>query len=117
MAVVEMVTGSTRHNAIRDILFSATQSAALGPTRKASNVVPDSMSRPADILLPTWHGGRSAALDLHIISPLQQSTIHEAGFTPGHTLLVGTQRKLTAHLQACRSVGVTFIPMVAETLG
>ncbi len=95
-----------------DVLFSAAQSAALGPTREASNVVPDSMSRPADILLPTWHDGRPAALD-DIISPLQQSTI-QAAFTPGHALLVGTQRKLTAHLQACRSVGVTFIP---ETLG
>ncbi len=38
-----------------------------------THVVPDSMSRPADILLPTWHGGRPAALDVHIISPLRRS--------------------------------------------
>ncbi len=30
-----------RHNAVRDVLFIAAQSAALGPTREASNVVPD----------------------------------------------------------------------------
>ncbi len=107
----------TRHNAIRDVLFSAAQSAALGPTREATGLIPDSMSRPADILLPTWHGGRPAALDVHVISPLQQSIIHEAASTPGHALQVGIQRKLTAHLQPCRSVGITFTPIVAETLG
>ena len=46
-----------RHNAIRDALFAAAQSAALGPKREASGVVPDSNSRPADVYLPTWHHG------------------------------------------------------------
>ncbi len=76
---------------------------------KSSNVVPDSMSGLAR--RPACCSRRAHALDVHIISPLQQNTIQEAAFTPGHALLVG---KLTAHLQACRSVGVTFIPMVAE---
>ena len=30
---------------------------------------------------------------------------------------VGVQRKLTSHLTGCRSAGVEFIPIVAETLG
>ena len=47
--------------------------------------------------------------------PLQQQTLREA--TPGHALQVGTRRKLTSHLSACRSVGVEFIPLVIETLG
>ncbi len=70
LAVAEMVTGSqdhttqriTRHNAVRDVLFSAAQSAALGPTREASNVVPDSMSRPADILTFSYLPGTAAGL-------------------------------------------------------
>ena len=53
-----------RHNAIRDILFLAARSAALAPTREAPSVVPDSRSRSADILLPTWSRGRPAALDV-----------------------------------------------------
>ena len=53
-----------RHNAICDILFLAARSAALAPTREAPSVVPDSRSRPADILLPTWSRGRPAALDV-----------------------------------------------------
>ena len=106
-----------RHNAIRDVLFSAAQSAALSPTREAAGVVPDSLSRPADILLPTWSRGRPAALDVHVISPLQQHTLNEASHTPGHALNVGVQRKLASHLAACRSAGVDFVPVVAETLG
>lgn len=83
----------------------------------ASGVVPNSQSRPADILLPTWHHGRPAALDVHVISPLQSSIVHEAASTPGHALEVGVRRKLAAHLSACRATGVDFLPIVAETLG
>lgn len=106
-----------RHNSIRDVIFSAAQSAALAPTREAPGVIPVSLSRPADVLLPTWSYGRPAALDVHVISPLQQQTINAAASTPGHALQVGVQRKLTAHLSACRSAGVVFVPVVAESLG
>ena len=80
-------------------------------------MIPVSLSRPADVLLPTWSYGRPAALDVHVISPLQQQTINAAASTPGHALQVGVQRKLTAHLSACRSAGVVFVPVVAESLG
>ena len=106
-----------RHNAVRDVLYTAAQSAALAPSREPTGVVSDSLSRPADILIPTWHHGRSAALDVHIISPLQQSLVNAASFNPGHALNIGVQRKLTAHLQACRANGIHFLPIVAETLG
>ena len=107
----------TRHNAIRDVVFSAAQSAALAPSKEMPNLIPDSLSRPADVFLPTWSRGRPAALDIHVISPLQQQTMGEAASTPGHALQVGVQRKLASHLSACRSVGVEFIPFVMETLG
>ncbi len=89
LAVAEMVT---------DIMqFVMSYSLPPNPLHSDPLVKPAMLfqTRPADILLPTWHGGRPAALDVHIISPLQQSTIHEAAYTPGHVLLVGTQRKLT----------------------
>ena len=41
----------------------------------------------------------------------------EAAYTPGHALEVGVRRKVAANLPSCRSVGVDFIPIVAETLG
>ena len=80
-------------------------------------MIPNSLSRPADVFLPTWSRGRPAALDVHVISPLQQQTLGEAASTPGHALQVGVQRKLASHLEACRSAGVDFVPIVAEALG
>ena len=60
---------------------------------------------------------RPAALDVHVISPLQDLTLLEAASTPGHALQVGVRRKLTSHLANCRAAGVEFVPIVAETLG
>ena len=64
-----------------------------------------------------WRGGRPAALDVHVISPLQESMVSESSFTCGHALHVGVQRKLSSSLSACRSTGTDFVPLVAETLG
>ena len=67
-----------RHNAIHDVIFCAAQSAALSPSKEVPNLILDSLSRPADVFLPTWWScGRPAALDVHDISPLQQQTIAE----------------------------------------
>ena len=106
-----------QHNAIWDVIFSVAQSAALAPLKETPGLMPNSLSRPADIYLPNWSRGRPTALDVHVISPLQQQTLREAASTLGHALQVGTRRKLTSHLSACRSVGVEFIPLVIETLG
>ena len=73
-----------------------------------------SSSRPADVLLPNWSNGRPAALDVHVISPLQSLILSEAAFSQGHALQVGVQRKL--NLPNCRSSGLDCIPLVAETL-
>ena len=59
-------------NSIRDVVFSAAQSA---PSKEMPNLITDSLSRPADVFLPTWS---SAALDVHVNSPLQQQTLGEA---------------------------------------
>ena len=48
---------------------------------------------------------------------MQQLTLVEAASLPGHALSVGTCRKLTTNLPACRAAGVGFLPIVVETLG
>ena len=99
------------------MVFSVAQSAALAPSKEITGLVPGSLSRPADVFLPSWSCGRPAALDIHVISPLQQLTLSEASVTPGHALQVGVQHKLASNLPACREAGVECIPIVAETLG
>ena len=106
-----------RHDSIRDALFSAAQSAALAPRKEVPALIPGNCSRPADIYLPNWRRGQPAALDVTVISALQQLTVEGAADTQGYALTVGRERKLAAHSTDCRSVGVDFIPLVVESLG
>ena len=106
-----------RHDALRDALFAATQSAALAPRKEVPSLIPDSVSRPADIFLPNWCGGRPAALDVTVISTMQPLTQAGAAAEPGFALGVAVARKMAAHNSDCHGIGVSFLPIVAETLG
>ena len=106
-----------RHDSLRDALFSAAQSAALAPRKEMPSLVPGSASRPADVFLPTWERGQPAALDVTVVSTLQNRTVVRAASVSGYALSVARERKVAAHSEACQSVGVSFVPMVVETLG
>ena len=108
-----------RHDSIRDALFSAAQSAALAPRKEAPSLIPGSSSRPADVYLRYWVRGQPAALDVTVISTFQQQNMTGAASVQGHALQVGEDRKMhmAAHADACRAVGVVFVPLVMETLG
>ena len=76
-----------RHDSVRDALFSAAQIAALAPRKKVPSI-PGTRSRPSDIFLPIWQRGQTA-LDVTMISTLQQSTVESAAITQGYALAVG----------------------------
>ena len=105
------------HNAVCDIIYAADQSVALAPSRKTPGLVPGSQARPGDIFLPCWSLGHPSIFNVLVISPVQELTIAEAAQTPGHTLQVRVQRKITNNLSACHSSGIDFIPLVAKALG
>ena len=86
-----------RHDSIRDALFSAAQSVALVPQKEAPSLIPGSSSRPTDVYLPNWVRGQPAALDVTVISTLQQQTVSGAASVPGYALQVGEDRKMAAH--------------------
>ena len=106
-----------RHDSLRDVLFSSTQAAALCPRREVPSLIPSSRSRPADVFLPSWTHGKPAALDVAVTSPMQQLTITQASTSQGYAIKVGEERKQKAHGQACQDAGITFLPLLAETLG
>ena len=106
-----------RHDSIRDALFSAAQSAALVPQKEVPFLIPGSSSRPAEVYLPNWKRGQPAALDVTVISSLQQQTLSGAAISPGHALRVGETRKMNANADSCHAVGVFFVPLVVEALG
>ena len=78
-----------RHDSICDELLSAAQSAALARHKEVSSLIPGSRNCHVDIYLPNWRRGQPAALDVTIISALQQQTLAGAATTPGHALEVG----------------------------
>lgn len=53
------------------------------PSKQMPNLIMGSSSRPAGVFLPTWSHGCPAALDVQVISPLQQHSLGEAVSTPG----------------------------------
>ena len=105
-----------RHNFICDSILLAARAAALAPRRKVPSLR-ETRRHPADIFLPNWSGGRPAALDVAVISPMQSLTLECAAITPGHALRIAEERKLVSHGEECRLAGVSFIPLVLECSG
>ena len=108
---------SSRHNILRDILYKAAVSAALGPTREERGLIPGSDRRPGDIFIPYWTGGKGTALDVTVTNPLQIATVAQASITAGHALTVAYNRKMRDAAEVCRRQGITFLPLAAESLG
>ena len=46
----------SRHNALRDAIYSTNVAASLGPSREGRFLLPDDARRPVDILMPRWTG-------------------------------------------------------------
>ena len=63
----------SRHNNLRDALFDTAVSAGLAPVKEGRFLIPGADRRPADVLLPSWAGGRDAALDVTVVNSLQDS--------------------------------------------
>ena len=71
-------------------------------------------NRPADVFLPHWDRGLPTALDISVISTLQQRTVHGAVKNQGYALSIC---EVATHAASCRAVGVSFIPLAVESLG
>ena len=81
-----------RHDGLRYVLWQAAQTGCLGPTREDRALLPGTDARPADVLIPHWIGGRTTALDVTVINPLQQRLVRQAAATPGHALTTAFNR-------------------------
>jgi hypothetical protein len=106
-----------RHNLLRDVLYEAAAAASLGPAREGRYLLPGTSARPADLLIPRWCGGKDAALDVTVTSPLAKSNVVGASEKAGAALEKAVKRKIQGAAEACRQQGLAFIPVAAETLG
>ena len=107
----------SRHNQLHDVLFDVAVQAGLNPTKEGHALIPGTLRRPADILLPRWAGPLDAALDVTVTHPLQDATRAGAATTPGHALTQAYSKKVRDAGDLCRREGIAFVPMVAESLG
>ena len=48
---------------------------------------------------------------------MQPLTLAGAAASPGYALQVAEDHKMASHFEACRAVGVDFVPVVVESLG
>ena len=78
-----------RHNSHRDVFVESCHRACSGGLVKVGNGLGlDRLPyRPADVLINNWHLGKPAAFDLTIPSPLNPTTLTEAGVRCGSSAL------------------------------
>eukprot|EP00731_Ephydatia_muelleri_P016004 Em0009g428a len=109
----------SRHNRIRDILVETCRRAHIGVKVEVGNNLSrdHSKTHPADILLPNWFLGRTAALDVSITSPLNPVTLLEAGVSATAAAQATEARKHQANDPKCSELGWVCVPMVVETYG
>eukprot|EP00731_Ephydatia_muelleri_P021595 Em0014g186a len=74
-------------------------------------------SRPADILVQNWIIGKPAAFDFTVTSPLNLTTLTEAGVTRGSAAMAAEVRKHGANDLKCSELGWISIPLAVETYG
>ena len=109
---------TARHNALRDCLANYCRQALLNPTLEAGAGLDDRQTRPADILLPTWTLGASAALDLTVVHPLNTTNLTGASTDGGSVALAAAaERKHEENSTKCRELGWACIPMPITTYG
>ena len=101
---------------IRDILVETCRRAHIGVKVEVGNNLSrdHSKTHPADILLPNWFLGRTAALDVSITSPLNPVNLLEAGVSATAAAQATESRK---HHAKCSDLGWVCVPMVVETYG
>eukprot|EP00731_Ephydatia_muelleri_P011801 Em0006g695a len=76
-----------------------------------------SRNRPTDILVTNWDNGISAAFDVTVASPLNSSTITEAGMYSGAAARAAELRKHTQNDSKCAELSWNCISLAVECYG
>ena len=107
------------HNSLRDVFAQFCHRARLGGQLEVGHGygAESSLSRPADILVPNWMIGKPAAFDLTVVSPLNFTTLNEAGARSGSAAGKAEVRKHNANDPKCTELGWVCIPLAVESYG
>ena len=109
-----------RHNALRNAIFDFCKRALLNPKLEAGAGLGHErrLTRPADILIPSWsNSDKPAAIDVSITSPLKSNILSEAGVVAGAAARQTEERKHISNDTICSELGWKCVPLVVETFG
>ena len=108
-----------RHNSLRDVFSLFCRRARLGGQLEVGCGlgVDKRHSRPADILVQNWIIGKPTAFDFTVTSPLNLTTLTEAGVTRGSAAMAAEVRKHGVNDCKCSELGWVSIPLAVETYG
>ena len=105
-----------RHNSLRDVFSQLCHQG--GQLEVGYGLGVDKRhSRPADILVQNWIIGKPAAFDFTVASPLNLTTLTEAGFTRGSAAMAAEVRKHGVNDRKCSELRWVSIPLAVETYG
>ena len=92
-------------------------STGLSPSLETSNLIPCTNRSPGDVSVNNWSLGKSAAIDVSITSPLQNTTILSAAIEVGFAAGEHEKAKYENNLNNCHDAGIICLPFVAEIFG
>ena len=98
-------------------LHQTAKQASLAPAKEQSALLPGSQAKPADVFIPGWANGRDAALDVTVVSSLQQELVRRAAAEVGSAAARRHADKMSKYFQVCDREGIQFFPVVVEALG
>ena len=109
----------SRHNIMRDTIYDICRRAALNPVLEqgAGIDVDGTLTRPADILIPTWTLGKSGAFDITVVHPLNNSHITGASTSAFHCLGIAQDRKHQENDTKCSELNWMCIPVAVTPYG
>ena len=98
-------------------LYHIINSAGLSPSLETANLIPGTIRRPGDVSVTNWSLRKSAAIDVSITFPLQNTTILSAAIEAGFAAGEREKSKDEKNCNNCHDAGIIFLPFVAETFG
>jgi hypothetical protein len=108
---------NNRHNAIRDELINQCARGQMRPRFEPTNLIPDTILRPADVFIPHLFEGKDTCIDVAVTSCLQPKFVLKAGLTTAAAPNLYQSTKITRYQETCRRHNLHFAPLIMDQYG
>ena len=102
---------SYRHNRFVKLLFSIMSASSFPVLRKRRHLFPSSFKRPADIYCRDWMYASPMAFDFTCVSTISKASSSTSSIEKAYA------KKMATYKALCLEQGISFMPIVADTIG